>query len=94
MRRIFGSWSATRRGVKPLLTRPRRCLWAGSSRLIIDGIGGESGRLLPLLQNASGRFESSITSACRVMPQSWFASSQYTGALARIQSKCRCGSVA
>ena len=41
--RILGSWSSTRRGVKPLLTSARRRRCSGSSMLIIDGIGGESG---------------------------------------------------
>ena len=68
--------------------------WAGSSRLIIDGIAGASGRLLPLLQKASGRFDTCITSAWRVTAHSPLASSRKTGACARIQAKCGKGSVA
>ena len=58
----------TRRGVKPLLTRLRRCLCSGSSMLIIDGIGGESGREPWREQKVGGSRESAITSSYRVTP--------------------------
>ena len=54
-----------RRGacVKPLLTSARRSLCCGSSMLIIDGSGGESGRELRREQKSSGDFETFITSS-------------------------------
>src|SRR5262249_59181156 len=82
---IWGSWSSPRRGVKPLLTSARRRRCCGSSRLIIDGIGGASGRELIREQNTSGFFETAITSACVETAHSLALSSQYTGACRRSQ---------
>ncbi len=70
-----GSWSATRRGVKPRLTSSRRFLCSGSSMLIMDGIGGESGRCPPPLHIASGVFEAVWMSEWRVTPHTPFFSS-------------------
>jgi hypothetical protein len=74
--RMRGSWSDTRRGVKPRFTRLRRCLWRGSSRLIIDGIGGESGRELWREQKVGGSRDSAITSSYRATPHTPPVSSQ------------------
>ena len=63
-RRIKGSWSLTRRGVKPRFTRLRRRLWSGSSRLIIDGIQvPSSGRELLPEQKTRGFFEQCMMSS-------------------------------
>jgi hypothetical protein len=61
--RTFASCSAMRRGVNPLFTRLRRRLCAGSSMLIMDGIGGESGRMPSALQKVSGFLATRITSS-------------------------------
>jgi hypothetical protein len=94
IRRSFGSWSSTRRGVKPRFTSPRRRLCSGSSMLIIDGIAGASGRELPLEQNSSGLFETRCTSSCSATPKSSRAGSHQTGACARSHAKLGSGSPA
>ena len=44
--------------------------------LIIEGSGGESGRIPWLLQKRAGSFETRMTSACFAMPQSSLCGSQ------------------
>jgi hypothetical protein len=57
------SISLTRRTVKPLLTRLRRFLWSGSSRLIMSAIAGASGRMPWALQKVAGSFDTAMTSS-------------------------------
>ena len=74
--RTLGSLSEMLRGVKPLLTSPRRWRCSGASMLIIDGMGGESGRMPWRLQKVAESFETRITSSCRLMPQTLRLSSK------------------
>ena len=53
--------------------------------LIIDGMGGESGRELRPEQKSVGDFDTFITSSCRLIPQIPPWESQKTGAASRSQ---------
>ena len=57
------SLSRMRLGVKPSLTSRRRRTCSGASKSIIIGSAGLSGRIPPALENVSGSFEISLTSA-------------------------------
>jgi hypothetical protein len=61
--RISPSRSRTRPGVKPRFTTLRRFQCSGSSMSIIIGMGPESGRMPPALENVDGSFEAPSTAA-------------------------------